>query len=590
MKRLRQLIELFRQRGVGYSWHLIHGYLLPRIAHQLFFEWPRSSLRRVTVLSLIILVSLFTFVLYLIADALGAILVLLLVLPLFLLSRWVWAYWTLVRMQNEARYLREAAESRHVDESFTRWEKLQVPLETRMAVNRALHASAEQELVIGKIDNDGRILGQYGKIDGPANIENSDEFVPRHRFLLDVVLVDGKVLLRKNFSGDRIRFYQEWRNLSLLAGHANVPAVHHVDENNTCLYKNYIPGRTIRDVLVDAGAHILGGQTNGDPGLVGLSSTERLHAILARGTIVLKRCFSESFFQKMESQLETIHRAGIVRLSLTFGNIIVDDEENAWFIDFEGAQRFRNVKSFFFRLRRDEDRRKFNRIYDRNLITEASARAELAELRTKSEGWYAPIDFGNGLAIGGFWSIQSGSGRWEYLNREVMTPLIAGKRVLDLGTNNAVMPLMMLRAGAREVVGVEISNDLVAAARMVHRIFEWRDMRAYDLELIQANMIEIERNCWEEFDVVTALCTLYYLSEEEMGRVVRRASELAPMMIVQANAETRENAVERKRQKSSVAFLKRTLEENGFPKVEVIAPPDFSRPILMGWRKCDPVS
>jgi len=134
-------------------------------------------------------------------------------------------------------------------------------------------------------------------------------------------------------------------------------------------------------------------------------------------------------------------------------------------------------------------------------------------------------------------------------------PPLTGKRVLDLGSNNGVMSMMMLRAGASEVIGLEISPSHVEKAQLVHSIYEWRDMRRYTLQIHNCDMLETLRTDWGKFDLVTAFCSLYYLEIDDMARVVRKASELAPIMVIQANIGGS------KRKKASVTFLKKLLEK-----------------------------
>jgi len=184
--------------------------------------------------------------------------------------------------------------------------------------------------------------------------------------------------------------------------------------------------------------------------------------------------------------------------------------------------------------------------------------------------------------------VNSGTGRWEFLNKKGM-PSVAGMRVLDLGSNNGSMPMMMLRAGAKQVIGLELRQRNVEKARLIKSIFEWRDMRRYDLRMVQANMLEVLSQDFGKFDLVTAFCSLYYVSEEDMARIVRKAASLAPMMIVQANDKDGFKKTEPgMRQKKSVAFLERILRENGFPHIQISAPPRYSRPLLVGRR--EPVS
>ena len=137
----------------------------------------------------------------------------------------------------------------------------------------------------------------------------------------------------------------------------------------------------------------------------------------------------------------------------------------------------------------------------------------------------------------------------------------------------------MLRAGADEVVGVELSSVNVGIAELVQRIYEWRDMRRYKLHIHNCNMLDILHEDWGAFDVITAFCSLYYLPADDMARIVHRSSELGSTMVLQANMGTKNPA---KSEKASIGFLKRLLEDNGFPQVEVLALPGYSRPLAVG--------
>jgi SAM-dependent methyltransferase len=270
----------------------------------------------------------------------------------------------------------------------------------------------------------------------------------------------------------------------------------------------------------------------------------------------------------------------VVRLSLTFGNVIIGEEDGRpWLIDMEGSERLPRTSGVSFNYLRDRDREKFNKIYGRSVITESRARQILDEHFSNA---YAPVDFGQGLATHGFWTTESGTGRWEYLNGKVVTPLVRGKRVLDLGANNGIMDMVMLRNGARQVVALEFSAEFVAMARQVQTIFEWRDMRKYPFTIHNCDMREMTKTSFGDFDVVTAFCSLYYLEPEDMIAVVRKAANIAPLLIVQAKLYARPE-VEGKGKKSSLEYLASLLRENGYPRLEIHSPRGFSRPIIVGY-------
>ena len=64
------------------------------------------------------------------------------------------------------------------------------------------------------------------------------------------------------------------------------------------------------------------------------------------------------------------------------------------------------------------------------------------------------------------------------------------------------------------------------------------------------------------FDVVTAFCSLYYLPEEDMARVIRRAASMGATLILQAN-EAIHNLP------ASASRLAHLMGGNGYPNVRV---------------------
>lgn len=537
MQMILAALKIMRLRGPGYLFSLLSGWLLPR----LLVKWRDKLPGRI-------------------ARRLGA-----------------FASESVLR--ERARNLTPA---HPCPEKFTSWTRFPVDMKVRAAVESARGNNRHEAFPIGRIDDDGRLLDFFGALPGFPSVSR-EEFVERKRFELSVVVWDDALLIRKDYRGDARSFIHEWAALAILADKVNVPAIHHVDEQRTVLYKNLIGGKTIREILVSRGAKILHEHTRNDPELASLPRQARIKDVWRRGREVLPKAITGQCRAHLGEQLERAHAAGVTGVSITWGNVVIDETTmTPWFIDLDKARVMRSRESVAMLLLRDLEREQFNELYGSILLTEASARTALAEQSRKMPGWYAPIDFGGGLSVGSFWRIESGTGRWECVNGPVLDHLLPGKRILDLGSNNGIMPLMMLRAGAREVLGVELSPDYADCAQLVRRIFEWRDGRRYDLNLQVGNMLDILSCDWGCFDIVTAFCSLYYLAPEEMEAVVRKAAELAPIMVLQAKIDTRMNAAENKAEKSSLPFLKTLLEKNGFAYVEVFAPSGFARPLLIG--------
>jgi SAM-dependent methyltransferase len=289
---------------------------------------------------------------------------------------------------------------------------------------------------------------------------------------------------------------------------------------------------------------------------------------------------------RLESCLNRIHAAGVTGLGFERDDIWTGADGQPLWTGLGHARLHAVTRGFRFRYFRDRDRERFNQRFGTSILTERSARAALAECgaelkrSTPYGGWYAGIDFGDGLAVGQFLGTDNGTGRWQYLNGRVVDPLVAGKRVLDLGSNNGSMAIMMLRAGAREVVGLELSPHYARAAELVRRVFEWKDMRDYPLTVENRSMLDILTEDWGTFDVVTAYCSLYCVEEEWMAQVVRKAAALAPVMVLQANMPKPGRQPHRPRAGS--AFLRTLLETNGFPHVQEYGDYEYARPLLVG--------
>jgi SAM-dependent methyltransferase len=281
----------------------------------------------------------------------------------------------------------------------------------------------------------------------------------------------------------------------------------------------------------------------------------------------------------VESLLNGYHRLGLTGLRRVAEHLV---SSTSGFYRFAGHKevRWRRPGGLAWRRERDRDREFFNRRLGLQMLTETSARQALDGQRRKlPEGWfrdYAPIDFGGGVSVGSFVATDSGTGRWDFFNGGIVAPLVAGKRVLDLGSNNGSLPLMMLRAGAREVIAVEQSELLAECADVHRQIIEWQDLRSYALTLHVGDMKSFLTADWGPFDVVTAFCSLYYLPDADMKAIVRRVAESRATLVLQSNEGARNIPASRQ------AFLKRLMESNGFDRVALHEYPGFARAILVG--------
>ncbi len=192
----------------------------------------------------------------------------------------------------------------------------------------------------------------------------------------------------------------------------------------------------------------------------------------------------------------------------------------------------------------------------------------------------APVYFGAGLRIGSIWSVDTGYGCWHYILKHNL-PSLSGKRILELGANNAFISIQMLRHGARQVVGIEFNSKRIAQGNFVKAVFEWADNTQYDFRYIQADIAELATMHLGKFDMVIALCSLHYL-DDFFSNLIECISKMANIFVLQHNVDA---YIERKHsqayKRASVEYTVKILKCNGFPATRVIAPFRHGRPLII---------
>jgi len=92
-----------------------------------------------------------------------------------------------------------------------------------------------------------------------------------------------------------------------------------------------------------------------------------------------------------------------------------------------------------------------------------------------------------------------------------------------------------------------------------------------------------------DFDCVLALCSLYYLPEEDMLCVVRAMAERSPRFVFQCNIREgigREESDQYRR--ASKEFAIYLLHEAGYSSINVTAPKGYLRPLVQGFMQSTP--
>jgi hypothetical protein len=111
--------------------------------------------------------------------------------------------------------------------------------------------------------------------------------------------------------------------------------------------------------------------------------------------------------------------------------------------------------------------------------------------------------------------------------------------------------------------------------RLYRRVLEWRDLREYRLDVRVGDMRAFLDQEWGAFDVITAFCSIYYLPEEDVARIIRKAAATGATLVLQAN-----EAVANIRAARTTA-LRDLVSENGYGQVTVHVRDAFARPLLV---------
>ncbi|CAN5829178.1 hypothetical protein BH24ACI4_BH24ACI4_22690 [soil metagenome] len=296
--------------------------------------------------------------------------------------------------------------------------------------------------------------------------------------------------------------------------------------------------------------------------LAGAGDTEATHAPVA----------------ELERLLDRAHALGIAGLRRSFRPLARAADGSLRYQDLSTVRVY-GRQSVAFAAARDLDRREFNRQFGASLLTEAGARRLLEELRARVPHAFSP---GSGLELrfnpttGPGTPPPPSSSAWARLERPVIAPLVANRRVLDLGSTGLAFPLMLLDAGAHEVVAIAPSREAADVLRTGCQLLSWRDIRPCPLQIITGGLRTLLTGELGAFEVVTACGSLTHLPEEEAARILHTAARLAPVLIVQGSEEPEVDAPD-------PATLYRLLRESGCADITVHAPDGLSRPLLVGY-------
>ena len=210
--------------------------------------------------------------------------------------------------------------------------------------------------------------------------------------------------------------------------------------------------------------------------------------------------------------------------------------------------------------------------------------------RIKEFTWYTPVDFGDGIIAGGNFrvatnidSIHFGLGKWKYIIERSL-PDLQGKRVMDIGCNNGIFCIQMARMGAREVFGIDSDKtwpNWMEQARFVKEALEWRCNTKYPITYIDSDMENIPDLNLGCFDVVTALCCIYYLEEEKIYSLLKYFRETVDFLLIQCNTRKKDQIPDVHR-RALPQYIGIALRNVGYPYISFDKPFFYERPVVVG--------
>lgn len=438
---------------------------------------------------------------------------------------------------------------------------------------------------LGEFDHYGRLESFVGPILGMIHVtkENAE---PRRRSQVFLISIGGSVFIEKKYAGSDAtsRFVREVLVLERLSHLGiRVPELIRVNVNSSSLIQTFVPGPDMERLLEKKGARLT---RTGQPILLrGNATLRRIHDDYVTEGARIAAGLERTLLDEIHRQVTLIHRVGVELYDLKYGNIIIHSGSGLpYLVDFDSARIHNNLQGRQFLIERDRDIGRLNQMLGANYpcLTVLRRRLRTGDYPA-AQRLYSSSYIGHGIKMGNPWDISTGFGRWNFILKAHFKN-VKGARILSLGPNNGSIELSLLRAGAAEVIAYEQDSEYAAQGRFLTAAHEWADNREYRLKYINAEMREAASESGK-FDCVLALCSLYYLSEEEMARLLEVLSKRTKRIILQCNVRkdiARDEMDQYRR--ASVAFNVDLLKNAGYEAISIDAPFGYSRPIVEGQR------
>ena len=404
-------------------------------------------------------------------------------------------------------------------------------LNTNELVNLRRKIELKGEVVIADIDQDGFFLSRIGPIPGIHTIQQ-EKFIRRRRNALQLVAVKEIVGIRKIFNHWKT-FLTELEILHTLSGKCNVPALLAVDFDELTIIFSFIPGTVIRRELARRGAKILHRDLDIDQHYQRLQKNDKRRIRIQAAKQVMSDFVDDNIKNKIFSELQDIHKAGVLIHDIKYGNIILEKESGTpYFIDFDFAQQYGYPGGLQGEVKRDLEIERFNYIFDADKPTRRRIFNKFSNSYNECSHFSGQsVNFGNGLTSGKTWNIDFGEGLWNYLVFPNL-PGIQEKRILDLGFQDPLFSIRILLAGAKEVVSIESEENVNQYRRFLKQGFEWSNNSTLNLEIINSSLDKFQELSLGTFDIAIAGENFFHQPRKIIPELIRMIRSVCKMVVV----------------------------------------------------------
>jgi hypothetical protein len=349
---------------------------------------------------------------------------------------------------------------------------------------------AGREVCLARFDQENRLVSDVGHIPYFAStLIRPDEFIPRLRHRLELVVAFGVVAIRKAYQSP-VSIQNEALSLAAIAHLEGVPRIVRLEWRTRVMYQSFLPGDNLGSLMTSKGSSVMAqhhlATDRPRPGTwtkATIVSPQRVEALRSLAEVTPQGCVAE-----LSRLIERVHEAGVALGDIKYGNVLLQRGRPV-LCDFDWSRVLR-PRSIPLLGRRDDERDLFNYLFDGNLPTLDGIRREVdALVATRPSIADAAVDAGAGIRFGREWSLDRGTGRWRVVRRQL--PHIVGRAVFDLGSDDPVILVEMLRSGASKVFTLQPDETGARFARALHRLVEHVDNRRYAFRAVVTNSVPV---------------------------------------------------------------------------------------------------